>query len=257
MTDGEVNVKLAVIAASIVGIIAVGFLMLYVIIPVFLLASVIDFVMRQGYNTKLAAVQSQGDVSEGPEIHSFDARVVDGEVMIGWLVDIPGDGQLDIFRVSDHGGGSIDDLAARGVCIHSTAHDFTNTRDELFLDAGVPDGTYFYVPVVSGLLVEKEPLPYSFLDFASEVQYRTRRKRIRARGEAVLVEVAPQVVEQLPDLRDAPSRIADDVMSAIRSRRKFDADLDAAISRIESDSDLSEDEKQEAVELLETRAATI
>lgn len=254
MTDADVNVKLALIAAGVLGVIALGFLMLYVVIPAALIAGVIDFGMRQSYNSKLAKVQSSKELTIAPAIHSFDARIVDGQIVAGWLVDLPGDALLDIYRVTGHGGGSIDELNARGDCIHTTGLELTDSRDQLFVDVGLPDGTYYYVPVVSGLVIEKEPLPYSLFDFAKDVQFRTRRTRLAMRGEAVAVVVAAEVVAQIPDLRDEPSKIADDVMAHIRSRRKFDADLDAAISRINDSGELSEEEKQEAIELLETRA---
>jgi len=257
MTDAEVNLKLAVIGASVLGVIAVGFLILYVIIPVFLVAAAIDFTMRQSYNGKLAIAKSAKDLVTAPDIRSFEARLVDGEVLLAWMVDLPGDARLDIYRVTAHGGGSIDELEMRGSCIHSTGLEFTSDMDSLFRDIGLADDTYYYVPVVSGAVVEKTPLVYHLFDFAKEVQYRTRRTRRVMRGEAVPVVVAPEVIEQIPDLRDEPSRIADDVVAHIRSRHQFDNDLDAAIARISSNEDLTEAEKQEAIELLETRASPI
>jgi hypothetical protein len=257
MTDAEANVKIALIAVSVLGVIALGYLVLFVIGPLFLLAVVIDFGMRQSYNTKLAKVQKGTDLVESPNIQSFDARLVEGQVLIGWLTNLPGDARLDIYRVTGHGGGSIAELAERGPCIHSTGRDFTNTKDELLKDAGLEEGTYFYVPVVSGLVIEKEPLPYSFLDFAKEVQYRTRRNRRAMRGDAVVVEIKPEVIEALPDLRDDAAKIADDVLAHFKSRKKLDAELDAAIARINASDDLSVEEKQEAIELIETRATAI
>ena len=257
MTDVEANVKIALIAVSVLGVVALGFFVLYVIAPLFLLACVIDFGMRQSYNSKLAEVQKAGDLTVAPDIQSFEARRVDGDVLIAWLVDLPGDAHLDIYRVTGHGGGSIAELAERGSCIHSTGREFTNTMEELFKDIGLEEGTYFYVPVVSGLVVEKEPLPYSFLDFAKEVQYRTRRNRRAMRGDAIAVEVKSEVVEALPDLRDDAAKIADDVLAHFKTRKQFDVDLDAAIARIKASDDLSEQEKQEAIELVETRATAI
>ena len=254
MSDSDVNVKLAIIVGSVLGVIALGYVVVFVIVPAFLLAAVIDFGMRQSYNAKLVQVRHGADLHEMPHIHSFDVRMLDQQVMIAWIADLPNGSHLDIYRMTEHGGGSVSEIEARGLCIHSTTRERTNSKDELFIDVGLPDGTYFYVPVVSGLSVEREPLPYHFFDFAREVQFRTRRTNVVLRGEAVAMIVAPDAVDVIPDQRNLPTRIADDVKAHIKQRRQFTADLDDAIAQIMSDDDLSEHEKQLAVELLETRA---
>lgn len=255
MNDKEMAVKLAFIFAGLIGAIALGYLVIFVIAPLFILATIIDFGMRQTYNKKLTSVQSSAELTEGPRIHSFDARYHEGEIVVGWLLDLPRDAVLDIYRTNDHGGGSIENIDERGVCIHTTGVEFTNSMDDAFIDKGLPDGTYYYVPVVSGTEVVKEPLSYHFLDFAKEVRFRTRRKQRRYRGEAVAVTTTPEAKKEIEDSRDEATKIADGVLAHFRERKKFDADLDAAISRIKESNELNEEEKQEAIELIETRAA--
>ncbi|MEJ8563289.1 hypothetical protein QTO30_20100 [Yoonia sp. GPGPB17] len=254
MSDSEAYAKIAFILAVVLGVIALGYVMVFVVAPLLLLAVIIDFGMRQSYNAKLVKVIEQSDLNEVPHIHSFEARMVDQQVLIAWIADLPNDSHLEIYRVSGHGGGSVGDLEARGVCIHSTTREVTGSKDELFIDMGVAEGLHFYVPVVSGRSVEREPLPYQFLGFSKEVQFRTRRRNVVLRGEAFAVNVAPAVVAALSDTRDLPSRIADDVKVQIKQSRQFAANLNDAIAGIMSDDDLTEDEKQLAVELLETRA---
>ncbi|WP_420860325.1 hypothetical protein [Algirhabdus cladophorae] len=242
MSDSDVNVKLAIIVGSVLGVIALGYVVVFVIVPAFLLAAVIDFGMRQRYNSKLVQVRQGTDLHDTPHIHNFDVRLVDQQVMIAWIADLPNGSHLDIYRVTEHGGGSVSDLEARGICIHSTTRELTNSKDELFVDVGLPDGTYFYVPVVSGLSVEREPLPYHFFDFARDVQFRTRRTNVVLRGDAVAIIVTPDVVEAIPDHRNLPARIADDVKAHIKQRRQFAADLDEAVAQIMTDDDFSEHE---------------
>lgn len=247
-------VKLAIIIASILGVIVLGYVMLLVVLPAFALAAIVDFGMRQSYNAKLSQVRQRTDLKSSPRILFFDARFADGQVMIAWHADLPNGSRLDIYRVEGHGGGSVDDLQSRGICIHSTGLELTSTKDELFIDFGLPEGAYFYVPIVSGRSVEQEPLSYHFFDFSRHVEFRTRRTDVVVRGEAAGVVVKPEVVEQLPDHRNMPTKIADEIKAQIKQRRQFTSDLDNAVAQIMSDADLDESEKQIAIELLETRA---
>ncbi len=256
MSDTEGMIKLAIIALVIAGAVAVGSFVVVVVVPLFLLGCVVDYGMRQGYNKKLAAIQGSPELIKGPAIRDFEARIVEGEVLIAWLVDLPGDAALEIYRVEGPAGGSLDELGERAVCIHSTGVEFTHNRDMTLTDHDLSPGRYTYFPVVSGLTIQKEPLPYSFFDFANEVQFRTRKNRNRLRGESSIVEVLDPSVNQLLDQRDPATKMADDVLAHFRERKKFDADLDIAIARITDSSDLTEAEKQEAIELIETRSVS-
>ena len=257
MTDQEAFAKITIAILFVVGVVALGYLVIFVLVPLFVLAAVIDFFIRQSYNRKLEEARRASDLVTRPKIHDFDARFHEGRVVIAWLVDLPGDAVMDIYRVEGSGSGSIADIEARGTCIHTTKLEFTDNMEQMLVDVGLPEGTYYYVPVLSGLVVEKEPLPYSFLDFATQVQFSQRRNRCCFRGDAVAVTVADDKPQALPDLRDEAHRLADNILEEFRGRKKRDADLDAAISRIRVSSDLTETEKQAAIELLETRAETI
>ena len=255
MTDQEAMVKVAFLVAAGLAVVAVGYVVIFVVAPLFVLGMVIDFGMRQSYKKKLAEAKASPDLIKGPRLHDFEARFHEGEVLIGWLADLPGAAGMDIYRLTDHGGGTVDDIEMRGLCIHSTRVEFTESKSQLVADPGLEDGTYFYVPVLYGLVIEKEPLSYSFFDFASEVKYRQRKYRVRFRGDAGAVTVEPETVPEIPDLRDAATKMADDILAGFRDRKKLDADLDAAMARIRASDDLTEEEKLEAIELLETRSA--
>lgn len=257
MSDNELAAKMAVIVAVVIGVIALGYVIVFAIAPIFVVASVIDFGFRHKYNEKLDAIQGSDELDQGPRIHSFDARMHEGRIIIGWMTDLPGDAYLDIYRVTGSGGGSVSEIAARGECILSTGREVTQDMSELFVDEDLPQGSYFYVPVVSGLRITKEPLSYSFLGFMREVQFITRKTRVAIRGEAVRVDVAPTEPIALPDARDPAAKLADEVLEQFQARKKFDADLDAAIDRIRENSDLTDEEKAEAIELMETRATSI
>ena len=248
---------MAVAGFVVMGIVALGYLVVFVLVPLFVLAAVIDFFMRQSYDRKLADLRGAPDLITGPKIHDFDARFHEGRVIIAWRLDLPGDAMLDIYRVEGSGGGSVADIEARGTWLHTTQLERSNTIEQAYEDFGLPDGTYSYVPIVSGLVVEKEPLPYHFLSFATQVQFSQRRNRRTFRGEAVTVTISEDKPEVLPDLRDEAHKLADDILEEFRGRKKRDADLDAAISRIRESTELTETEKQAAIELLETRSETI
>lgn len=255
MTDAEAFTKVAIIALAIGGIVMIGYLAVVFVLPVFLVAAVIDYRIRQSYNKKLAAVTGSRDLITGPYIHDFEARFVDGDVLIAWCCDLPGNSVLEIYRVEGMAGGSLSSLGDRAVCIHSTGVELTNNRDMLVVEKGLTPGCYSYIPFVEGLVVEKEPLPYSFFDFSTEVKFLRRKKTKRLRGEASVVDVPDPRAMALPDDRDPATKIADDVLAHFRERKKFDADIDAAIARIEASDDLTDAEKQEAIELIEIRAA--
>lgn len=254
MTDNEAYAKLGIVVAVVLGAVAIGYLVVIVVLPLFLLGALIDYGMRRSYNKKLAEVRRSPDLIKGPVIHDFEARFVDGEVLIAWFCDLPGDAALEIYRIVGPAGGAISEMGDRALCIHTTGRELTNNRDEVFIDPGLEPGRYSYVPVVSGLVVEKEPIEYSFFDFAPKVQFIQRKNRRKLRGEASVVDVPSQKVQALPDERDAATKMADDVLTHLRERKKFDSEIDAAIDRIKASHDLTEDEKAEAIELIETRA---
>jgi hypothetical protein len=257
MSDSELNAKIAVIIAVIIGIIALGYVIVFAIAPIFVVASLIDFGFRQKYNQKLDAIKGSNTLNQTPSIHSFDARLVDGRVIIAWLVDLPGNAQLDIYRMTRTGGGTVAEISGQGDCILSTGREFTNDLSEVFYDDGLPEDTYFYIPVVSGMQIKKEPLSYSFLSFAREVQFSTRKSNIQIRGEAARVDVLQDVPKAISDERDEATKLADEVLAVFKERKKLDVNLDAAISRIKNSTDLSDDEKIEAIELMETRAESL
>ena len=257
MSVNELAAKVAAIVAIVIGVVALGYVIVFAIAPIFLLASTIDFGFRKKYNDKVAALQGPKDLIDAPDIHDFGARAIDGRVMLAWLVDLPKGAQLDIYRLTGSGGGAIDDLKQRGECIHSTGLEFTNDLSEVYFDDGLPNGTYFYVPVVSGMRIERTPDPYPFLSFSREVHFSTRRTRVEIRGEASRVEVVPEEIAALPDTRDAASVLKDEVVNAIKGRKQLESELDAAIQQIRDDVELTDDEKSEAIELIETRAGSI
>jgi len=257
MSDNELTAKVAVIGAVVIGIIALGYVIIFVIAPIFVVASIIDFGFRQKYNEKLDAIRGSDELDQGPDILCFEARMHEGRIVAGWMANLPNGAQLDIYRLTGSGGGSIDEIAARGTCVLSTGREVTSDRSEVFYDDGLPHGVYYYVPVASGLRIKKDPQPYSFLSFARELQFITRKTRTAIRGEACRVDFVPEEPKALPDTRDDASKLKDEVLEVIKGRKRQDAQLDAAIAKIQQDDDLTEDEKAEAIELMETRAASI
>ncbi len=257
MSDNELAAKMAVIVAIVIGVIALGYVIVFAVAPIFVLASIIDFGFRQKYNGKLDAARGSSALDQGPNILRFEARMHEGRVAIAWFAELPNGAQLDIYRLTGSGGGSSSEIAARGTCVLSTARELTSDASEVFYDDGLPFGTYFYVPVASGLQIKKEPLPYSFLSFARDLQYITRKSRVAVRGEASRVQFEQEEPIALPDTRDPASKLKDEVLEVIKGRKKLDAELDAAIIKIKQDNDLTDDEKAEAIELMETRAASI
>lgn len=257
MSDNELAAKMAVIGAVVIGIVALGYVIVFAIAPIFVVASIIDFGFRQKYNEKLDAIKGSDELDQGPNILRFEARMHEGRIVAAWFAELPNGSQLDIYRLTGSGGGSIDEIAARGTCVLSTGREVTSNPSEAFYDDGLPHGVYYYVPVASGLRIKKDPLPYSFLSFARELHFITRKSRVAVRGEACRVDFAPEEPKALPDTRDDASKLKDEVLEVIKGRKRQDAELDAAILKIHEDDDLSEDEKAEAIELMETRAASI
>lgn len=256
MSDNELYAKLGVLIAGVVAVFLVGWMLLVFVGPIFLGLALVDTIMRQAYGPKLKAVKSAGDLVEEPSVEDFDARILDGNVAVGWVVNLPGDAHMDIYRLEGSPAGHLDEIETRGICVHSTKTEITGSREALFIDYDAPDGVLFYAPILRGMRVEKVPLDYSFFDFAREVQYRTKRKRVEMRGQPsrVVYQRNPEPVA-LPDERDEAEKMAEEIVSSLVARKTFDSQLDAAITRINANSELTEQEKLEAIELLETRAA--
>lgn len=254
MSDQETAAKFALAGAIFIAVIAFGYFMILVVAPLLVVGLVIDTIMRVRYNRKLANLQVETrNAVTRPAISSFDARYHEGQVIIAWLVDLPKGTSLDIYRSFETPRGTFDDVSDYAVCIHSTSLDFTNTMDDVFIDHEAKEGVQYYIPVIAGMHVEKTPVPYSLFSFSREIQFTTKKKRINARGDAVRVEIAPHVEKVIEDHRDEATRVTDEILTAITKRKNRDSHLDAAIARIQENSDLTEAEKQEAIELLETR----
>lgn len=254
MNDTELAAKMFIAFASFVAIVMLGQVMIFVGAPLFVIGCVIDTILRGKYNSNLALLKREaGKTVAQPAISSFDARCHEGKVVVAWLVDLPEGATLDIYRSFDTPGGSHEDVQDFATCVHSTSLDFTNTIDDAFIDHGAREGVQYYIPVIAGLHVSKTPIPYSFFSFSTSVQFTTKKVRVNARGDAVRVELKPHVEREIIDGRDDATKATDEILVAIHERKKRDASLDAAIARIRENANLTDEEKDEAIELLETR----
>lgn len=224
MSDNELYAKLGILVAGLIAAMMVGWVLIVIVGPIFVGLAIIDTIMRQAYGPKLKAVRDAGNLVEEPCVTNFEARVHEGQVIIGWLIDLPGDAHMDIYRLEGSPGGSLSEIEQRGVCVLSTRMDFTGSQDELFVDYDAPDGVLYYIPVLSGMRVEKVPLDYAFLDFKKEVKFRTKRKRVHLRGPASRVEYVrnPEPIA-LPDGRDDATIMAEEIISSLVERKTFDS----------------------------------
>ncbi len=256
MQEEAMMLKIVAIVLGGIAALYLGMMALMVIAPLFLVAVVIDTAMRSAYNRKLDDVRKQGELVIGPDLDAFDARIVDGQVLVGWRASLPHGAHLDIYRLTGSGGGSASEIQERGTCVHSTTTEQGDRPETVFIDYGVAQGAYFYVPVVSGLEKRRTPIDYSFLAFYRELQFRERKSTIRARGDAVYVDVS-NAEPVIADDREPTEKLVDEILGEIRERRKIEEDLDVAIERIRISVDLSDEEKEEAIELLETRAVEL
>ncbi|MEO1703707.1 MAG: hypothetical protein AAFR71_16800 [Pseudomonadota bacterium] len=255
MTDNEAMAKGVTAIAIIIGVIAIGYVALIIVLPLTIVGLIIDCWMRKKYNRALRDYEKDQETAIAkPAISMFDAKMVDGEVLIGWLVDLPDGTSLDIYRSENGPGGAFDDVAEYAQCIHSTRRDYTADKDDLFVDHSAPDGVVYYVPVIAGTHIERTPIDYSLFDFSRKLQFTERKRKFNARGDAVRVEVTREFMPlEVEDMRDDTAKMTDDILSAIADRKSRERSLDEAITRIKNADDLSEAEKAEAIELLETR----
>ena len=255
MGDAETNSKIVLIVVAIFALVAIAYFSVFVLLPIFFVMVVIDIFMRMNYKGKVAAAKAKGGLDTAPDVLDFEARQHEGLIKIAWSVKLPAQAYMDIYRLEGQSSGSLEEIAQRGTCIHSSGLEVTQNLDALFIDYDAPEAVLYYIPVLHGQRVEKRILDYSFLSFYGSVQYTTRRKAVALLGPASRVvhelESAPM---SLPDERDDAAKMADEILSSIKARKKMDAQLDAAIQRIRQSADLSETEKAEAIELLETRA---
>lgn len=242
--------------AGITGLVlAVGAVAVFVVVPLFVIALIIDSLMRSSYNRKLKAYEAgAGKAVSEPAISSFDTRYHEGQVLVGWLVELPEGTKLEIFRrspgMNDADGGALD----LGTCIHSTGNEYTYSKDDLFIDHEAGEGVHVYTPVIEGQHVVKTPIPYSLFNFMTRLEFTSRKLPISARGNSVRLVVPGQIEEKaIVDHRDDATRLADDILGVIAERKQRENSLDLAIARIRDDASLSDDEKEEAIELLETR----
>lgn len=256
MQEEAMMLKIVAIVLGGIAALYLGAMVLLAIAPLFLVAVIVDAAMRSTYNRKLHQVRKHGELIIGPDLDAFDARFVDGQVLVGWRASLPHGSHLDIYRLTDSGGGSASEIQERGTCAHSTTTERGDRPETVFIDHGVPKGVYFYVPIVTGLEVRRTPIEYSFLAFFREVQFRERKNTICARGDAAYVEVS-NAEPVIADDREPADKLVDEILGDIRARRRVEEGLDVAIERIRISVDLSDEEKEEAIELLETRAVEL
>ncbi|MBZ0130803.1 MAG: hypothetical protein K8F59_17030 [Rhodobacteraceae bacterium] len=253
MTDLQAIGRIFIGVAIIVGLFAFGYIFVFVILPVSVLVLAIDFSMRYRYNAKLQALIEKGGLTKTPKLDSFEVRLHEGKILIGWKADLPNGATLSIYRLEGSAKGTVADIEENGECLLSTTLEMTDRMDNILIDHDAPDGVLYYVPTIFGESIEERPLDYSFLDFFKDVKFSTRKSDIWVRGQGVRLEYQREPAV-LPDGRDEAVKMADDILQSMRERKKREFELDAAVERIRQSPDLSDAEKEEAVELLETHA---
>ena len=255
MSDAEGIAKVALVMAGLAVLVALGYFLTFVVIPLALIVVVIDTVMRANYNNKVKKLVAKGSLDERPEIQNFDARFHDGQIIIAWLTDLPKGSSLDIYRLPHDVAGTASEVIEKGLCVHSTTRDFTNDLSEVFVDHDAPYGVHYYIPVVKGTAVERQIIQYTFLSFYGQVKFRERKKAYSSRGDAVRIDYkAPAQQVELPDGRSDVSKTADEIVAGMLERKRRDNELDEAIAKIRANPELSDSEKHEAIEILETQA---
>lgn len=255
MSDGEAIAKVAIALIVLVGIVAFGGFLVFVVLPVVVLVVAIDVAMRASYNGKVKRLEAVNELVEQPALRNFDVRLHEGKIVIAWMVDLPSGSSLDIYRLAHDVAGPASEVVERGLCVHSTTRDFTNDLSEVFVDRDAPYGVHFYIPVVKGYSIEKRILPYSSMSFQRDVKIRERKQAVAVRGDAVRIDYKPGATNnQIEDDRSEATRAADEIVASLLQRKQRYSDLDEAIEKIRSNPGLSEAEKREAIEILETQS---
>ncbi len=240
------------------GIIALGYLIVFILIPLAIVISLIDLMFRSSYNKKLKEVKTGNDLYAGVQLQQFEAVIHDDLPVVGWKASLPRNSFLEVYRLENQPSGSVASVKENGIRIHTIFHDGPNEYDGIFVDRDAPKGLVFYAAVLSGQVTEKRPRDYHFMDFSRQVQYSTRKETIRAVADVAQVNYQAEIQEPLvlEDDRDAATIAAEEILQSISQRKDFDVKLDAAIDKINTTGGLSAVEKQEAIELLETRFGT-
>lgn len=255
MTDAELNVKITAIFAGVIALVVIGYFAVFILLPLFVLGVVVDQVMRVRYKGKVKEAEARGGLISTPVIYNFETQAHDGQILIAWMLDLPMQAYMDIYRLVGQTSGDLAEIQSRGTCIHTTGLELTNSKDDLFTDYDAPDGVLYYVPVLYGQRLEKRILDYGFFSFYGRAQYTTRRKSVVLVGHASRVVYEPNTTPlALPDDRDEATKMADEILTSIKARKEMGTQLDAAIDRIRASGDLTDAEKAEAIELLETRS---
>ena len=257
MDEKHITQAIAVFA-GLAGVVALGYLAVFVLIPLTIVVVLIDTMFRSSYNKKLKEVKAGTDLYAGVQLQQLEAVVHEGFPVIGWKVSLPRDSFLEIYRLENQPSGLASSVQEKGTCIHTVFHDGRSEYDGFFVDKDAPNGLLFYAAVLTGKFVEKRPLDYHFMDFSRQVQYSTRRETICVVAHVAQVNYVVDIQEPLilEDDRDEATIAAEEILQSINERKNFDTRLDAAIDKINSTEGLSDVEKNEAIELLETRFAS-
>ena len=244
--------------AVLAGIVALGYLVIFVLIPLTIVIVLIDMMFRSSYNKKLKEVKARNDLYAGVQLQQFEAVIHDGFPVVGWKVSLPRDSLLEVYRLDNQPSGSASSVQENGTCVNTVFHDGRSEYDGFFVDNEAPSGLLFYAAVLTGKFIEKKPLDYHFMDFSREVKYSTRRETICAVAHVAQINNLGEITEPLilEDDRDEATISAEEILQSISERKDFNTKLDTAIETINSTKGLSDTEKNEAIELLETRFGT-
>lgn len=248
-------VKIVVAVIILIGVMALGGLIIFYVLPVFVVGFIINFFMKSSYDEKLKQVKAGGAIFVGPQLHEFDAWVLDGDPVVTWKASLPSGARLEIFRMQDQVYGTVAEVEEHGTCIHSLTGAGSILNEGHLNDHDAPNGTLFYVPIISGMVIEKKPLDYHFFDFSREVQYSERKNAMAACGNAIRVRNLEVMYEPLglPDDRDDVAKMAEGILQSFAERKTLNTQLDREIEKINQSDELSDAEKREAIEYLETR----
>ena len=253
------TVKLGIALAIISALAFVGYFFILFVLPVILLVLLVDLFFRLKHNRLVEEfIKEYKPVL--PQLLDFHVCEIQGAPHIAWDAELPASSFIEIYRLTDEMGRNLDDICKRGTMIENSTKPQAITESDFVIDHDAPTGTVIYHSVLGGKKVEKKPIEYPFMSFRREVQYTTRKTNYVAMGSAVRLRRELSVVD-IEVLEDAApytaKQMANDIVAQMFERKRQEAELEEALHEIDSNHELTEAEKNEAKELLETGSVTI
>lgn len=251
--NDETVIKLVIAGICSVVLLYVGVIALAIIVPLALVAWIVDQFFQAKYNKKLEEHRNGAGLTVVPEVTLYTEKGDDGVPLIAWDSKLLEGCSIEIYRLAGEAGTSIYDIREKGALIFVTSKSTVETDDDVIEDYDAPMGTVFYVPIMTGNKSEERACGYSSYSFNSTLRFVKKVQPFEARGHGVKFRRVEAESIAITDERSSVVRLKDEILKDIKKSKADEAELDEAINLITQDDGLTENEKAIAIEKLESQ----